>query len=52
MYDPNDDTDVTSGTTDGALMETTSPPGARYGDHLHRALLYKSKNKNMRSSGF
>ena len=26
MYDPNDDTDVTSGTTDGAPMETTSPP--------------------------
>ena len=30
MYDPNDDTDVTSGTTDGAQMETTSPPDARY----------------------
>ena len=29
MYDPNDDTDVTSGTTDGAQMETTSPPDAR-----------------------
>ena len=28
MYDPNDDTDVTSGTTDGAQMETTSPPDA------------------------
>ena len=26
MYDPNDDTDVTSGTTDGAQMERTSPP--------------------------
>ena len=26
MYDPNDDTDVTSGSRDGALMETTSPP--------------------------
>ena len=32
MYDPNDDTDVTSGTTDGAQMETTSPPDARYAD--------------------
>ena len=30
IYDPNDDTDVTSGTTDGAQMETTSPPSARY----------------------
>ena len=30
MYDPNDDIDVTSGTTDGAQMETTSPPDARY----------------------
>ena len=30
MYDPNDDTDVTSGTTDGAQMETTSPPDARH----------------------
>ncbi len=29
MYDPNDDTDVTSGTTDGAQMEMTSPPVAR-----------------------
>ena len=26
MYDPNDDTDVTSGTTDGAQMESTSSP--------------------------
>ena len=26
MYDPNDDTDVTSGTTDGAQMERASPP--------------------------
>ena len=25
MYDLNDDIDVTSGTTDGAPMETTSP---------------------------
>ena len=25
MYDPNDDTDVTSGPSDGAKMETTSP---------------------------
>ena len=33
MYDPNDDTDVTSGTTDGAQMETTSAPDVRYGDH-------------------
>ena len=31
MYDPNDDTDVTSGTTDGAQMETTSAPDVRYG---------------------
>ena len=30
MYDPNDNTDVTSGPTDGAQMETTSPPDARY----------------------
>ena len=30
MYDPNDDTDVTSGTTDGAQMETTSAPDVRY----------------------
>ena len=30
MYDPNDDTDVTSGTTDGAQMETTSPPRLQY----------------------
>ena len=29
MYDPNDDTDVTSGTTDGAQMETTSPLDGR-----------------------
>ena len=29
MYDPNDDTDVTSGTTDGAQMERTSPPVRR-----------------------
>ena len=26
MHDPNDDTDVTSGTTDGAQMETTPAP--------------------------
>ena len=31
MYDPNDDTDVTSGTTDGAQMETTSAPDVRQG---------------------
>ena len=30
MYDPNDDTDVTSGTIDGAQMETTSAPDTRY----------------------
>ncbi len=29
MYDPNDDPDVTSGTTDGALMETTPAPAVR-----------------------
>ena len=33
MYDPNDDTDVPSGTTDGAPMEMTSPPVRQ-----HRAL--------------
>ena len=26
MDDPHDDTDVPSGTTDGAQMESTSPP--------------------------
>jgi hypothetical protein len=26
MNDPHDDTDVPSGTTDGAQMESTSPP--------------------------
>ena len=26
MYNPNDDPDVTSGTTDGAQMETTPAP--------------------------
>ena len=35
MDDPHDDTDVPSGTTDGAQMETTSPPDARY--HYERA---------------
>ena len=30
MHNPNDDPDVTSGTTDGAQMETTSAPDVRY----------------------
>ena len=29
MNDPHDDTDVLSGTTDGAQMESTSPPVLR-----------------------
>ena len=29
MYDPHDDTDVPSGTTDGAQMERTPPPVSR-----------------------
>ena len=29
MHNPNDDPDVTSGTTDGAQMETTSAPDVR-----------------------
>ena len=29
MNDPHDDTDVPSGTTDGAQMESTSPPVLR-----------------------
>ena len=29
MDDPHDDTDVPSGTTDGAQMERTSPPVSR-----------------------
>ena len=29
MDDPHDDTDVPSGTTDGAQMESTSPPVLR-----------------------
>ena len=29
MLDPHDDTDVPSGTTDGAQMESTSPPVLR-----------------------
>ena len=29
MDDPHDDTDVLSGTTDGAQMESTSPPVLR-----------------------
>ena len=34
MDDPHDDTDVPSGTTDGAQMESTSPPVLRlHGDH-------------------
>ena len=33
MDDPHDDTDVPSGTTDGAQMESTSPPVVR----LYRA---------------
>ena len=33
MYDPNDDTDVTSGTTDGAQMERASPPVRLYTGH-------------------
>ena len=34
VVDPNDNTDVTSGTTDGAQMETTSPPAARHFNHV------------------
>ena len=36
MDDPRDDTDVPSGTTDGAQMERTSTPVRLYGDHLLR----------------
>ena len=32
MYDPHDDTDVPSGTTDGAQMERTLPPVRLEGD--------------------
>ena len=34
MYDPNDDTDVTSGTTDGAQMERTPSPPVRLHEDL------------------
>ena len=38
MLDPHDDTDVPSGTTDGAQMESTSPPVHRL-DFCSQALL-------------
>ena len=37
MDDPHDDTDVPSGTTDGAQMESTSPPVHRLEAHQRPA---------------
>ena len=35
MHNPNDDPDVTSGTTDGAQMETTPAPTVAHTDSRH-----------------
>ena len=47
MHNPNDDPDVTSGTTDGAQMETTPAPavahlGKAHQEHLERLIAARS----------
>ena len=50
MYDPNDDTDVTSGLRDDAKMETTSPPRYMVISNGLPALSYYTQHLKIRNT--